>query len=54
MHDFSTLWKTFFHSVEKMLKTLPWYGNYNPQTLNPEPEPLPPLIPAPYDHENRH
>ena len=26
--DFSTLWKTFFHSVEKMAKVFPLYGKF--------------------------
>ena len=31
--DFSTLWKTFFHSVEKFLKVFPLYGKI-PETFS--------------------
>jgi hypothetical protein len=26
MEKFSTVWKTFFHGVEKYRKNFPWYG----------------------------
>ena len=57
--DFSTLWKTFFHSVEKMLKVFPLYGKFAESFSivwkNPSsgPEPRFPASGQPFRHRVR-